>query len=93
MNNVKIEYNQMKYLFDSLLSLKAKGVMAMMVAYINKNNSELTFSLSDVMPLCCDGKSAFSNAISELETLGYLERGRCRNFAGGTSPWEYTLKE
>lgn len=95
MNNVKIEYNEMRYIMDERLSLKAKGVMALMVAYINKNNALPTFSLEQVRPLCCDGVVAFNNAVKELETFGYFSKMIGKNGFGGVggSPWSYTLLE
>lgn len=95
MNNVKIEYNEMRYLMDKKLSLKAKGVMALMIAYINKNNRQPTFSLEQVRPFCCDGVVAFNNAVKELEHLGYFEKTIGKNGFGGTggSPWSYILRE
>lgn len=93
MNNVKIEYNGMKYLMDERLSLKAKGVMALMVAYINKNNTHPTFALSQVMPFCSDGITAFTNSVHELEKLGYFEKHLDSYGGAGGSPWSYTLHE
>lgn len=91
MINVKIEYNGMEYLFDSKISIKAKGVMAMMVAYANKNSKKV-FVLDDVREFCCDGKTAFSNAVKELIDHGYVSMTKTGNgFAG--SPWEFILKE
>lgn len=93
MSNVKIEYNHMKYAFDSRLSLKAKGLLVSMVAYVCKNQPE-TFLLDDVMDMCCDGRVAFKNALNELETYGYVEKAMGKNgFSGGSSPWTFTLYE
>jgi len=93
MNNVTIIYNQMGYLFDSRLSLKAKGVMAIMVAYINKNQSSNTnFKLDDIRQFSADGVSAFNNAVAQLKQFGYLRQEMVGN--GHTdSVWEYVLKE
>lgn len=92
MINVKIEYNEMEYIFDSKISIKAKGVMAMLVAYVNKNSNKKVLILDEVREFCCDGKTAFSNAVQELINYGYVVMTRTGNgFAG--SPWEFVLKE
>lgn len=92
MINVRIEYNKMAYLFDKELSLKAKGVMALMIAYINKNNLETTFRLEDVKPYCIDGQTAFKNAVNELKARGYFEQAMVGNKYTGAM-WEFILKE
>lgn len=93
MINVKIEYNEMEYIFDSKISIKAKGVMAMLVAYVNRNNSNRkVLILDEVREFCCDGKTAFSNAVKKLIDHGYVSMTKTGNgFAG--SPWEFILKE
>lgn len=90
--NYTIERNTDLYMFDSRLSLKAKGVMALMSAYLTYNEPPI-FSLSDISKYYCDGITAFNNAIKELEQCGYFERtlGK-RGFSGGSSPWSYVLK-
>lgn len=90
--NVKIEYNEMKYLFDSRLSLKAKGCMATMVAYVNKNNTKPLFLINEIREMNVDGKAAFGNALNELIDYGYVVRERAFNGFKGT-PWFFTLKE
>lgn len=92
MINVKIEYNKCAYLFDQGLSLKAKGVMALMCAYINKNSHKATFRLEDVRELSADGRTAFSNAIGELKFKGYFRQDMVGNKYTGAM-WEYILKE
>lgn len=93
MSNVSIEYNKMKYIFDSRLSLKAKGLMAMMVSYIYENQPSV-FHLDDVMDLCCDGRVAFKNALTELEQYGYLVKSLGKaGFVKGSSPWTFILRE
>ena len=91
MSNVSIEFNKMAYLFDPHLTMKAKGMMAMMVAYINKNQPEI-FRLEDITETCCNGKFARQQAIKELEEAGYFIR-RKGGYGFGGSPWVYTLKE
>lgn len=92
MDNVRIEYNEMKYLRDGTLSLKAKGLMAMMIAYINKNSAKEYFSLEMIRDNCCDGITAFNNAMTELKRKGYVKIVPCyRRF--GESVWTFVLKE
>lgn len=93
MNNVIIQYNQMEYLFDQRLSLKAKGVMAIMVAHVNKNQAKnINFKLDDIRQFTADGVSAFNNAVSQLKQYGYLRQEMVGN--GHTEAvWEYILKE
>lgn len=92
MINVRIEYNEMRYLFDPLISLKAKGIMALMVAYVNSNSSKKVFLLSDIRNMCIDGESAFNNALRELIDHKYVIRSRTGNGFQG-SPWVFVLNE
>lgn len=92
MENVMIVYNKMKYLADQRLSLKAKGLMAMMIAYINKNSTKEYFSLEMIRDNCCDGVTAFNNALTELKNLGYVSVTPSHRRFGETD-WSFVLKE
>ena len=91
MKNVKIEYNEMKYLFDPNLGLKAKGIMALCIAYINSHGASETFKLGEVMEMCADGISAFQAALRELEMHGYVEKYMGRGERKTT--WYFTFRE
>lgn len=91
MRNYDLIYNKGEYLMDSRLSLKAKGIMALIIGYINKEQPRI-LKVSDLREFCCDGVVSFNNAIKELETLGYINKRICRN-GFDESPWFYNLKE
>lgn len=92
MENVRIRYDGMKYLSDPTLSLKAKGLMAMMIAYINKNSTKDYFSLEMIRDNCCDGVTAFNNALTELKEHCYVSVSPTNRRFGG-SAWFFDLRE
>lgn len=95
MHNVKIEYNSMAYLFDDTLSLKAKGLLALIVAYVNKNpKNESLFRLTDIRGYGVEGSSAFHNAITELEQHGYISKTlSAERTSDIRAIWYFTIKE
>lgn len=92
MKNVEIIYNGMSYLKDENLSLKAKGLLAMSIAYINSHQgADEVFKLSDIMGNCADGITAFQSALRELDALGYMRKRMDRHGRGTT--WVFTIRE
>lgn len=60
----------LQYLGDERLSLKAKGLYAMLLSLQNKS----TFSIASVSEMTKDGATAIKSAIKELEENRYLIR-------------------
>ena len=75
-----------KYLKDEKLSLKAKGLLCLMISLPNGWD----FSLSNLVALSNDGSYATSSALKELEKNGYLFRQPIKN-KGRFIDWEYVL--
>ena len=83
--NVESDY----FLNDSRISLKAKGIMAMMLAYPCKDD----FRISDFALFTKEGKNAVRTAMRELENIGYLARCQFRNELGQMLPVDYYIFE
>ena len=75
-----------KYLKDENLSLKAKGLLCIMISLPHGWD----FSLSNLVALSNDGAYATSSALKELEKNGYLFRKPIKN-NGRFIDWEYVL--
>lgn len=93
MNNVKIEYNKMRYLFDKDLSLKAKGFMALCIAYINSAQGVTTFRLKDLEEFCKESRTATYSTINELSEKGYIVRTKAIYPSKQGISWEFTFLE
>lgn len=63
---------------DYRLSLRATGLLTKMISLPDN----WSYSLAGLVALCADGKDSVRSAVHELETLGYLYRGRRRDAAG-----------
>lgn len=57
------------YLTDTRISLKAKGVLAIMKAW---PENEVRY-ISEITGICSDSCEAVKNAINELERFGYVK--------------------
>jgi len=94
MDNVKIVYNKMSYLYDDRLTLKAKGFMSLCIAYINSQNSKVkTFRLQDLAPYYRESATAVKSAMAELVDRGYVERSMDRLSNKRGVSWEFTFYE
>jgi hypothetical protein len=60
---------------DSLLSMKAKGVLCWLISKPN----DWDFSVQGMMTQCSDGKKSLDSALKELEKNGYLKREKTRD--------------
>lgn len=76
------------HLRDKNLSLKAKGLMSLMLSLPD----DWDYSVAGLNAICKDGESAIRSAIKELEDNGYLKRERVYT-DGKISDWNYTLYE
>ena len=73
---------------DKDISLKAKGLYALIQSYITLDN--FTLYKSFLMKQCCEGERAFDGAWKELKQTGYLKMYKIREGAK-TFIYEYEL--
>lgn len=76
------------HLRDKELSLKAKGLLSIMLSLPDGWN----FSISGLSTLSSDGESAVRATLKELENNGYLKRNKVRR-NGKITDWEYVVYE
>lgn len=69
---------QIHYMSDEKISLKAKGLLALLL--ILPDNVDK--SVAALGEYCSDGPTSIISGLKELERLGYIERGRMRSPAG-----------
>lgn len=77
------------HLRDKRLSLKAKGLLSVMISL----PAEWDYTLAGLAYISKEGISAIRAAIQELEENGYVTRSRLRNEAGQLGDTEYTIYE
>ena len=77
------------HLKDNRLSLKAKGLLSVMLSL----PAEWDFTLKGLSQISKEGISAIRAAIAELEEGGYVKRTRIRNAAGQLIDTDYTIYE
>ena len=71
------------------LSLKAKGLLSMMLSFPDEWN----YSERGLASICKEGVDAIHSAIRELETNGYMERHQLRGKGGRIVDTEYVIYE
>lgn len=76
------------HLRDKELSLKAKGLLSIMLSLPDGWN----FSTQGLTTLSSDGETAIRSALKELEQKGYLKRNKVR-VNGKITDWEYVIYE
>ena len=74
---------------DKRLSMKAKGLLSMMLSLPN----EWDYSLNGLTVMSKEGITAIRAMVQELEDNSYLVRCRLRNERGQMSDVEYTIYE
>ncbi len=77
------------HLRDTSLSLKAKGLLSLMLS-LPENWDYTTKGLASI---CKDGVDSISATVKELEKAGYIQRQRRRNAQGRLTDVEYTILE
>lgn len=73
---------------DKRMSLKAKGLLSMMLSLPN----DWDYSTMGLTSLSSDGETSVRSALQELEEFGYLTRERIRE-GGKIVDWEYNIYE
>lgn len=77
------------HLRNKALSLKAKGLLSYMLSLPEDWN----YTLSGLATSCKDGLDSVRQAVSELETHGYVVRSRVRDARGRLRDTEYVVYE
>ena len=77
------------HLKDSNLSLKAKGLLSMMLSLPDEWN----YTTRGLAAICKEGVDAIGKALKELELAGYIIRRQLRGKDGRISDTEYTIFE
>jgi len=77
------------HLRNTSLSLKAKGLLSLMLSLPD----DWDYTLTGLSKICGDGISSIRSAVSELEGAGYISRGRNRNEKGQLTDTLYTIHE
>lgn len=77
------------HLRDKNLSLKAKGLMSLMLSLPD----DWDYSVAGLSQICLEGKDSITNALNELEQNGYLVREQNRTDNGQFGGANYVLYE
>lgn len=77
------------HLRDKNLSLKAKGLLTLMLSF----SDDWDYTLKGLVAISKDGIDATRATLDELEKSGYLKRSRTRNELGQLQVTEYTVYE
>ena len=77
------------HLKDTALSLKAKGLLSMMLSLPDEWN----YTTRGLAAICKEGVDAIGGALRELEKAGYIVRRQLRGPGGGISDTGYTIYE
>jgi len=77
------------HLRDQNLSLKAKGMLSLMLSLPD----DWDYTLAGLEYICKDGITSVRNTVMEFEEHGYLSRQRQRNEKGQLGDIEYTIHE
>ena len=77
------------HLKDSNLSLKAKGLLSMMLSLPDEWN----YTTRGLATICKEGVDAIGKTLKELEQAGYIIRRQLRGKDGRISDTEYTIFE
>jgi len=77
------------HLRNSALSLKAKGLLSLMLSLPN----DWDYTLKGLAKICRDGVDSIAAAVKELEDAGYVVRERVRDQNGRVGEMEYTIME
>ena len=77
------------HLRNEKLSLKAKGLLSMMLSL----PENLNYTTRGLAAICKEGVDAIGGALRELETAGYIVRHQLRDRQGRISDTEYVIYE
>ncbi len=74
---------------EKKMSLKAKGLLSLMLSLPD----DWDYSINGLVTLSKDGKDSVMNALTELETFGYLIRTRAVDDKGRFAGYDYNIYE
>ncbi|MBQ9721465.1 MAG: helix-turn-helix domain-containing protein, partial [Oscillospiraceae bacterium] len=77
------------HLRDTSLTLKAKGLLSMMLSLPDEWN----YTTRGLAAICKEGVDAIGKALKELENAGYIVRRQLRGAGGKISDTEYVIYE
>ena len=77
------------HLRDQSLSLKAKGLLSMMLSL----PEEWNYTIRGLASICKEGTDSIGSALKELERTGYIVRNRLRDSKGKILDVEYVIYE
>ena len=77
------------HLKDTSLSLKAKGLLSMMLSLPDEWN----YTTRGLAAICKEGVESISSGLKELENAGYIVRNRLRDDKGRITDTEYIIYE
>ena len=77
------------HLRDKALSLKAKGLLSLMLSL----PEDWDYTLSGLARICQEGRDAIRGAVTELERAGYVQRRQTVDENGKFSVNEYLIRE
>ena len=77
------------HLKSRALSLKAKGLLSMMLSLPD----DWDYTTRGLASICREGVDAIGKALKELESAGYMERRQLRGKDGRITDTEYTIYE
>ena len=77
------------HLKDARLTLKAKGLLSMMLSLPEDWN----YSIRGLAAICREGVDAVGSALKELEEAGYMKRHQLRGDHGRIADTEYIIYE
>ena len=77
------------HLRDQSLSLKAKGLLSMMLSL----PEEWNYTTRGLASICKEGTDSIGSALKELERTGYIVRNRLRDSKGKILDMEYVIYE
>ena len=82
-------YDVLGYLKDRGMSLKAKGLLSLLLAI----PEGLDFSTASLVSLSKDGKDSVTAALHELERFGYISRVMRKNEKGQYAVCDYIVHD
>ena len=77
------------HLRDKALSLKAKGLLSVILSLPDDWN----YSINGLASICKESRDGINNTLHELERFGYLQRNRIRGIGGKFADTEYVIYE
>lgn len=77
------------HLRETTLSLKAKGLLSIMLSLPDHWN----YSICGLASICKEGRESIGNTLRELENAGYMIRRQLRNEKGRITDTEYVIFE